>query len=66
MLPISTVLFSQEWVGRTPSQVLSARSQLDWGFEAFGTTRPFDLEVNPDTPYSNYFLWRGQAQWVKL
>ncbi|WP_300509998.1 ShlB/FhaC/HecB family hemolysin secretion/activation protein [Crocosphaera sp.] len=63
---ISTVRFSQEWVGRTPSQVLSARSQLDWGIEAFGTTRPFDLEVNPDAPHSNYFLWRGQAQWVKL
>ncbi|MDJ0659586.1 MAG: ShlB/FhaC/HecB family hemolysin secretion/activation protein [Crocosphaera sp.] len=63
---ISTIRFSQEWVGRTETQVLSARSELDWGIEAFGTTRPFDLEVNPDTPYSNYFLWRGQAQWVKL
>ena len=63
---ISTIRFSQEWVGRSPNQILSARSQLDWGIEAFGTTRPFDLEVNPDTPYSNYFLWRGQAQWVKL
>ena len=63
---ISTIRFSQEWVGRTPTQVLSARSQFDWGVEAFGTTRPFDIEVNPDTPYSNYFLWRGQGQWVKL
>jgi hemolysin activation/secretion protein len=63
---ISTVRFSQEWVGRTEQQVLSARSEFDWGIEAFGSTRPFDLEVNPDTPYSNYFLWRGQAQWVRL
>ncbi|MDJ0730239.1 MAG: ShlB/FhaC/HecB family hemolysin secretion/activation protein [Crocosphaera sp.] len=63
---ISTIRFSQEWVGRTATQVLSTRSEFDWGIEAFGTTRPFDFEVNPDTPYSNYFLWRGQAQWVKL
>ena len=33
---ISTIRFSQEWVGRSPNQVLSARSQLDWGIEAFG------------------------------
>ncbi|WP_107670205.1 ShlB/FhaC/HecB family hemolysin secretion/activation protein [Cyanothece sp. BG0011] len=63
---ISTVRFSQEWVGRSATQVLSARSEFDWGIEAFGTTTPFDLQVNPDAPYSNYFLWRGQAQWVKL
>lgn len=63
---ISTVRFSQEWVGRSATQVLSARSEFDWGIEAFGTTIPFDLSVNPDAPYSNYFLWRGQAQWVKL
>ena len=63
---ISTLRFSQEWVGRTEQQVLSARSEFDWGIEAFGTTKPFDLEVNPETPYSNYFLWRGQAQWVRL
>lgn len=63
---ISTLRFSQEWVGRTEQQVLSARSQFDWGIEVLGTTKPFDLEVNPDTPYSNYFLWRGQAQWVRL
>ncbi len=63
---ISTIRFSQEWIGRSATQVLSARSQFDWGIEAFGTTIPFDLQVNPDAPYSNYFLWRGQAQWVKL
>ncbi|EAZ90880.1 Surface antigen variable number [Crocosphaera chwakensis CCY0110] len=63
---ISTIRFSQEWVGRSATQVLSARSEFDWGIEAFGTTIPFDLSVNPDAPYSNYFLWRGQAQWVKL
>ncbi|MGK7957061.1 MAG: ShlB/FhaC/HecB family hemolysin secretion/activation protein [Crocosphaera sp.] len=63
---ISTIRFSQEWVGRTATQVLSARSQFDWGIEALGTTVPFDFDVNPDAPYSNYFLWRGQTQWVKL
>ena len=63
---ISTIRFSQEWVGRTATQVLSARSEFDWAIEAFGTTIPFDFDVNPDAPYSNYFLWRGQAQWVKL
>ncbi len=63
---ISTIRFSQEWIGRTDKQVLSARSEFDWGIEAFGTTRPFDIDVNADAPDSNYFLWRGQAQWVRL
>ncbi|MEA5536238.1 ShlB/FhaC/HecB family hemolysin secretion/activation protein [Crocosphaera sp. XPORK-15E] len=63
---ISTVRFAQEWVGRSDQQVLSARSEFDWGIEALGTTKPFDIEVNSESPYSNYFLWRGQAQWVRL
>jgi hemolysin activation/secretion protein len=31
-----------------------------------GTTTAFDAAVNADAPNSDYFLWRGQAQWVRL
>ncbi len=63
---ISTLRFSQEWVGRSEEQVLALRSQFDWGLDALGTTTPFDINVNPNTPESTYFLWRGQGQWVKV
>ncbi|HAC63101.1 MAG TPA: peptide transporter, partial [Cyanothece sp. UBA12306] len=63
---ISTLRFSQEWVGRTEKQVIALRSQFDWGLEALGTTIPFDIDVNPATPEATYFLWRGQGQWVRV
>ncbi|ACK67411.1 Polypeptide-transport-associated domain protein ShlB-type [Rippkaea orientalis PCC 8801] len=63
---ISTLRFSQEWVGRTEEQVLALRSQFDWGLEALGTTTPYDINVNPATPEATYFLWRGQGQWVQV
>ncbi|GBF85107.1 hemolysin activation/secretion protein [Aphanothece sacrum FPU3] len=63
---ISTLRFFQEWVTRSEAEVMAFRSEFDWGIDAFGTTVPFDIDVNPITPDGNYFLWRGQGQWVKL
>lgn len=63
---ISTLRFSQEWINRSNVEVISLLSEFSFGFEAFGTTDPFDFKVNPNAPNSNYFMWRGQAQWVRL
>ncbi|GFE72175.1 ShlB/FhaC/HecB family hemolysin secretion/activation protein [Chroococcus sp. FPU101] len=63
---ISTLRFSQEWIDRSNVEVISLLSEFSFGFDAFGTTDPFDFKVNPNAPNSNYFIWRGQAQWVRL
>ncbi|MDJ0846565.1 ShlB/FhaC/HecB family hemolysin secretion/activation protein [Crocosphaera sp.] len=63
---ITNVRFFQEWTERDPQQVISARSELSFGVDALGTTDPFDADVNPDVAETTYFLWRGQAQWVRL
>lgn len=63
---LSTLSFSQEWLQRSETDVLALRSEFDLGINAFNTTVPFDAPYNLDTPNSNYFLWRGQGQWVHL
>ncbi len=58
---ISALRFFQEWNKRKSNQVLAARSQLNLG------TNWFDSNQSPDGgPDSNFFSWRGQAQWVRL
>ncbi|MDJ0730105.1 MAG: ShlB/FhaC/HecB family hemolysin secretion/activation protein [Crocosphaera sp.] len=63
---ITTVRFFQEWTERNQKQVISARSELSFGVDALGTTEPFDAAVNPNVAETTYFIWRGQAQWVRL
>lgn len=63
---LSTLRFSQEWLNRSNVEVISLLSEFSLGFNAFGTTNPFDFKVNPNAPNSNYFLWRGQVQWLRL
>ena len=41
------------------------RSSLNFGVDVLGTTEAFDASVNPFAPKSDYFMWRGQAQWVR-
>ncbi|MGK7944869.1 MAG: ShlB/FhaC/HecB family hemolysin secretion/activation protein, partial [Microcystaceae cyanobacterium] len=62
---ITTLRFFQEWLERQPKSVISARSSFNFGINVLGTTEPFDASVNPFAPQSQYFMWRGQAQWVR-
>ena len=57
---VSSLRFFQEWLARSETDVILARSQFSLGIEAFEVT------VNPEPPDSNFFDWRGQAQWVHL
>ncbi len=63
---ISTLRIFKEWLERNPRNVFAARSSFDIGINALGVTNAFDAEVNPDAPSSNYFLWRGQLQYVQV
>ncbi|MBD2386225.1 ShlB/FhaC/HecB family hemolysin secretion/activation protein [Cylindrospermum sp. FACHB-282] len=57
---VSALRFFQEYVQRSPRQVLAARSQFSLGTDFFGAT------VNRNSPDSRFFTWRGQGQYVRL
>ncbi len=63
---VTTVRFSQDWLNRSERQVIALRSEFNLGIDALGATTPFDLEINPETPQSTYFFWRGQAQYLRI
>ncbi|MEP0919934.1 ShlB/FhaC/HecB family hemolysin secretion/activation protein [Leptolyngbya sp. DQ-M1] len=57
---ISALRFFQEYVQRSDRQVFAARSQFSLGLGLFGAT------LNDQDPDSQFFAWRGQAQWTRL
>lgn len=57
---LSIVRVFQDYIQRGERQVLAARSQFSFGFDAF------DATVSDSEPDGEFFAWRGQAQWVRL
>lgn len=57
---ISALRFAQDYTVRSTQAVLAFRSQFSLGLDFLGATR------NPAPPDSQFFAWRGQAQWVRL
>ena len=57
---ITALRFFQDWLKRSPEEVLALRSQFSWGVEAFDATS--NIENLPD---SSFFAWRGQGQYVR-
>lgn len=56
----TTVLkFSQDWVKRDATRVLAARSQFNFGIDAF------DATINDPGIDGKFFAWQGQFQWVE-
>lgn len=55
---ITVLRFSQEWLNRAPNQILAARSQFNFGIDAFDAT-----VVNIE-PNQEFFSWLGQFQFV--
>ena len=49
----------QDYTLKDTQQVFALRSQLSFGFNAFGAT------INPNSPDSKFVTWRGQAQYVR-
>jgi hemolysin activation/secretion protein len=58
---VTVVRFAQEFVHRTPSQVVAARSRFSLGIDALGSTVHSDGEL----PDSKFLSWLGQLQWVR-
>jgi hemolysin activation/secretion protein len=57
---IAVLRFSQDWLDRSRTQVIAARSSFNFGLDAFGAT------INHDnSPDSRFFTWLGQFQWVR-
>ena len=57
---ISVLRFSQEWLDRSQTQVIAARSTLNLGINTLGATH--NVKGLPD---SQFFTWLGQFQWIK-
>lgn len=57
---VSALRLAQEWTKQGANQVIAARSQFSFGLDALDST------INDFGPDSEFFAWRGQAQWVRL
>jgi hemolysin activation/secretion protein len=56
---ITAARFIQDYTARDSQQVFAARSQVSIGINALNAT------VAASSPDSNFFTWRGQAQYVR-
>ncbi|MGF1600799.1 MAG: ShlB/FhaC/HecB family hemolysin secretion/activation protein [Thermosynechococcaceae cyanobacterium] len=58
-LRVTELRFSQDFTQRDRTTVFALRSEFALGLNALGATN------NAVAPDGQFFLWRGQAQWVK-
>jgi hemolysin activation/secretion protein len=56
---VSVLRFTQDWLNRSPTRVLAARSQFSFGLDALGAT------VNDTGIDGRFTSWLGQFQWVQ-
>ncbi|NEQ39583.1 MAG: ShlB/FhaC/HecB family hemolysin secretion/activation protein [Okeania sp. SIO3I5] len=61
---LSIIRLFQEYTKRGAKQVFAARSQFSIGLDQLNST--INEDTNEDRPDSDYFAWRGQAQWFRL
>ena len=57
---IYALRFFQEYTKRSNQDIFAARSQLSFGIGAL------DATINDSAPDSEFFAWRGQAQYLRL
>jgi len=56
---ISTLRFFQDWTQQGQNHVFAARSEFNFGVDWLNAT------TSDDAPDSQFFAWRGRAQWVR-
>jgi hemolysin activation/secretion protein len=69
---ITALRLTAEWTSRTLNQVIALRSRFSLGVDLFGATIN-TVEDDPTTPEQDesvvptgqFFVWLGQAQWVR-
>lgn len=57
---VSVLRFTQEWLERSRTQVLAARSSFNMGLHLLNATINYD-----GSPDGRFFSWLGQFQWVR-
>lgn len=56
---VTVLRLSQDWVNRQTNSVIAARSQFNFGIDAF------DATINDTETDGKFFAWQGQFQWVR-
>ncbi len=56
---VSVLRFAQDYVNRNATSVIAARSQFNFGIDAF------DATISSTEPDGKFFAWQGQFQWVQ-
>ncbi|MBC8018958.1 MAG: ShlB/FhaC/HecB family hemolysin secretion/activation protein, partial [Verrucomicrobia bacterium] len=56
------IRFSQDWTYRTQRQVMTARSRMSFGLDAWDAT----VHDKKDGPDGRFFSWLGQFQWAQI
>ncbi len=56
---ISALRLFQDWTQRSGNEVVLARSEFSFGIDAL------DATIHTNAPDSRFFLWRGQAAWLR-
>ena len=59
---VTVLRFTQEWVNRSASQVIAARSTFSIGLDALDAT--INDGSGNEVPDGRFFAWMGQFQWV--
>lgn len=62
---ITALRLFQDYTLQDATQVLALRSQFSLGVDALDSTIQDDIPGVEDIPDSEFFAWRGQAQWVR-
>jgi hemolysin activation/secretion protein len=57
---VTALRFAQEWLYRSPHQVLALRSNISWGIDALGAT------INDTGMDGRFLAWLLQVQWARL
>ena len=56
---VALLRFSQDWLSRSPNQVMAVRSTFSFGFDGF------DATINDDPPDGEFLAWLIQYQWAR-
>ncbi|MDJ0688732.1 MAG: ShlB/FhaC/HecB family hemolysin secretion/activation protein [Xenococcaceae cyanobacterium MO_188.B32] len=63
---IFALRFLTDWTLQNAQEVIALRSEFSWGLDAFNSTVRRQIPNVEEIPDSQFFAWRGQAQWVRI
>ena len=63
---IFALRFLTDWTLQNAQEVIALRSEFSLGLDAFNSTVNRQISGVEEIPDSQFFAWRGQAQWVRI